>query len=94
MHARSLTVVDPFENAYDARYYDPSTGMYVFKVARFGRGATGKPPMRKYDTVPLNEIIHITDYEVGDVRGLSRLVYAWPLIQVLNAANGRMLEVF
>ena len=92
--ARSLTVVDPFENAYDARFYDPSTGRYVFKVARFGRGETGKPPMRKYDTVDLKDIVHITDYEVGDVRGLSRLVYAWPLIRVLNAANRRMQNVF
>ena len=92
--ARSLTVVDPFENAYDSRFYNPATGRYVFKVARFGRRETGKPPMRKYEKVDLKDIINITDFEVGDVRGLSRLVYAWPLIHVLNSANRRMKEVF
>ena len=92
--AMSLTVVDPFENAYDSRFYNPVTGRYVFKVARFGRRETGKPPMRKYELVDLKDIINITDFEVGDVRGMSRLVRAWPLIRVLNAANRRMQEVF
>ena len=86
-----MTIVDPYYEAYDTRYLDLNDKKIKFRVA--GWSADNQEVFAER-ILTQDDIIQISDFEMGGVYGVSRLVYAMPLIRLWTQANEKVRNTF